>query len=290
MKKIFFNILTASFCLGMMGCQEDEALLFQDVARVQFTSGVEDYPYSFVWLDKSQESAIIKLPILVTGGPVDVERTVKVTQVEEFDVTYEYDNKGYVVDSTVTPKPNPAVAGVHYVPFNDSEAQALLKVKAGVVKDSLAIILKRDASLTTEKVRLRLRLEASDDLELGESKYLERTIVFSDMLEQPSGWYYKNWYTYSIAYSYLGNYSVPKHELMIRVLQRWQNSESRVDDEWIAKGNADPTIFVYWRSKFVEELNAFNNNPENIESGMAPMRENPNDLSSALVTFPTKIN
>ena len=284
MKKIFY-ILTASFCLGMMGCQEDEALLFQDVARVQFTSGVEDYPYSFVWLDKSQESAIVKLPILVTGGPVDIERTVKVTQVEEFDVTYEYDNKGYVIDSTVTPKPNPAVAGVHYVPFNDSEAQALLKVKAGVVKDSLAIILKRDASLTTEKVRLRLRLEASDDLELGESKYLERTIVFSDMLELPS-----EWYSYSNAYYYLGNYSVPKHELMIRVLKKLQSSDSRVDDEWLRKGNADPTIFVYWRSKFVEELNAFNNNPENIESGIAPLRENPNDLGSALVSFPTKVN
>ena len=284
MKKIFY-ILTASFCLGMMGCQEDEALLFQDVARVQFTSGVEDYPYSFVWLDRSQESAIVKLPILVTGGPVDIERTVKVTQVEEFDVTYEYDNKGYVIDSTVTPKPNPAVAGVHYVPFNDSEAQALLKVKAGVVKDSLAIILKRDASLTTEKVRLRLRLEASDDLELGESKYLERTIVFSDMLELPS-----EWYRYSNAYYHLGNYSVPKHELMIRVLKKLQSSDSRVDDEWLRKGNADPTIFVYWRSKFVEELNAFNNNPENIESGIAPLRENPNDLGSALVTFPTKVN
>ena len=289
MKKIFY-ILTASFCLGMMGCQEDEALLFQDVARVQFTSGVEDYPYSFVWLDKSQGNAVVKLPILVTGGPADVERTVKVTQVEEYDVTYEYDNKGYVIDSTVTPKPNPAVAGVHYVPFNEPDAQALLKVKAGVVKDSLAIILKRDASLETEKVRLRLRLEASDDLQLGESKYLERTIIFSDMLEQPSGWYYKNYYTYSVAYSYLGNYSVPKHELMIRVLQRLQSSESRVDDQWIAKGNADPTIFVYWRSKFVEELNAFNNNPENIESGIAPLRENPNDLGSALVTFPTKVN
>ena len=283
MKKIFY-ILTASFCLGMMGCQEDEALLFQDVARVQFTSGVEDYPYSFVWLDKSQESAIVKLPILVTGGPADVERTVKVTQVEEFDVTYEYDNKGYVIDSTVTPKPNPAVAGVHYVPFNDSEAQALLKVNAGVVKDSLAIILKRDASLTTEKVRLRLRLEASDDLELGESKYLERTIVFSDMLEQPSAWY-----NYSNAYYYLGNYSVPKHELMIRVLKLLQNSDSRVDEEWISKGNSDPTIFVYWRSKFVEELNTFNNNPENIASGVAPLREDPNNPSSALVTFPTKV-
>lgn len=153
------------------------------------------------------------------------------------------------------------------------------------MKDSLAIILKRDASLTTEKVRLRLRLEASDDLELGESKYLERTIVFSDMLELPS-----EWYRYSNAYYYLGNYSVPKHELMIRVLKKLQSSDSRVDDEWLRKGNADPTIFVYWRSKFVEELNAFNNNPENIESGIAPLRENPNDLGSALVTFPTKVN
>lgn len=284
MKKIFY-ILTASFCLGTMGCQEDEALLFQDVARVQFTSGVEDYPYSFIWLDKSQESAVVKLPILVTGGPVNVERTVNVTQVEEYDVTYEYDNKGYVIDSTVTPKPNPAVAGVHYVPFNDSEAQALLKVKAGVVNDSLAVILKRDVSLETQKFRLRLRLEASDDLQVGESKYLERTIIFSDMLEKPS-----EWYNYSGAYYYLGNYSVPKHELMIRVLQRLQSSDSRVDDEWIAKGNADPTIFVYWRSKFVEELNAFNNNPDNIASGIAPLREDPNDLSSALVTFPTKVN
>lgn len=76
---------------------------------------------------------------------------------------------------------------------------------------------------------------------------------------------------------------------MIRVLQRLQSSDSRVDDEWIAKGNADPTIFVYWRSKFVEELNAFNNDPENIESGIAPMREDPNNPSSALVTFPTKV-
>lgn len=288
MKKIFCA-LTVSACLGMMGCQEDDALLFQDVARVQFTSGVEDYPYSFVWLDKSQEYSVVKLPILVTGGPSDVERTLKVTQVEEFDVTYEYDNKGYVIDSVVTPKPNPAISGVHYVPFDDSEARALLKFEANVVKDSLAIILKRDASLKTEKVRLRLRLEPSDDLQVGESKYLERTIVFSDMLEQPSGWYYKNSYTYSTAYSYLGNYSVPKHELMIRVLQRLQSSDSRVDDEWIAKGNSDPTIFVYWRSKFVEELNAFNNNPDNIASGVAPLHEDPNDPSSALVTFPTKV-
>ena len=132
--------------------------------------------------------------------------------------------------------------------------------------------------------KVEIDFNASDDLELGESKYLERTIVFSDMLEQPSAWY-----NYSNAYYYLGNYSVPKHELMIRVLKLLQNSDSRVDEEWISKGNSDPTIFVYWRSKFVEELNTFNNNPENIASGVAPLREDPNNPSSALVTFPTKV-
>jgi hypothetical protein len=39
----------------------------------------------------------------------------------------------------------------------------------------------------------------------------------------------------------------------------------------------------------VEELNTFNNNPENIASGVAPLREDPNNPSSALVTFPTKV-
>ncbi len=285
MKKLFAII----GCVLAMGCQEDLIMTYEDQARVQFTSSTEDMPYSFVWLDDSHTEAVVKLPLRVIGGPAEVERQLEVAQVEEFDVVYEYDSKGYVVDSTVTPIENPAVAGVHYVPFDDPRAQALLKVAPGVVQDSLSIILKRDATLSAGKVRLRVQLKASDDFLLGESKYLERTVVFSDMLEQPSGWYYKNWYTYSTAYSYLGTYSVPKHELMIRVLQKLQGPDSRVDDEWIAKGNADPTIFVYWRSKFVEELEAFNNNPDNIASGAAPLREDPANSNSTPVTFPTKV-
>ncbi|MBQ8501393.1 MAG: DUF4843 domain-containing protein [Bacteroides sp.] len=287
MRKLFYFIATI-IAIHITGCQEEEALIFQDAARIQFTSN-DDLPYSFIWLDKSQEQATVKLPLRVIGGPQNTEREVKVSQIEEFDITYEYDNKGYVIDSVVTPVGNPALPGTHYVTFDNPEAQALLKVAPGVVQDSLAIILKRDASLSSGKVRLRVRLEASDDFLLGESKYLERTIIFSDMLEQPSGWYYRSYYDKSTAYSYLGNYSVPKHELMVRVLQRLQGKDSRVDDEWIAKGNADPTIFVYWRSKFVEELNAFNSDPDNIASGVAPLREDPTNSNSTLVTFPTKV-
>ena len=283
MKKIFYILTAVLGCGLLVSCQEEESLLFSDQARVQFTS-TDDYAYSFVWSDKSVTEDVVKLPIRVIGGPQDVVRKLRVSQIEEFDTTYEYDNKGYIIDSTVTPKANPAESGVHYVPFNDAKAQELLVVAAGNVTDSVAIIVKRDASLTEKKVRLRVQLEVSDDFLQGESRYLSRTIVLSDMLEQPA-----SWASYTNARNYLGTYSVAKHELMIKVLKELQSSDSKVDDEWIKKGNADATVFVYWRAKFVEALEEFNNDPANIASGAAPLRENPSDPTSALVTFPTKV-
>ena len=283
MKKLFY-ILIAIIGAGATSCQVEDAMLFDDCARVQFTT-TDDYPFSFVWLDQSVTSAVVKLPIKVIGGPQNTERVLNAVQAEEFDVTYTYDSKGYVIDSTVTPKANPAQSGLHYVSFTDTEAQQVMKVKAEAVKDSLCVILKRDASLSTTKYRLRVRLAASDDFEVGESKYLERTIIVSDMLEQPTNW--RSGYS---AYNYLGTYSVPKHELMIRVLQSVQGSDARVDDEWINKGNSDPTIFVYWRGKFNEELARFNNDPANIASGAAPLREDPTNPNSTLISFPTRVN
>lgn len=283
MKKLLY-ILTTVIGAWTTSCQVEDAMLFNDCARVQFTT-TEDYPFSFVWLDESITTAVVKLPIKVIGGPQDVERALDAVQVEEFDVTYKYDSKGYVVDSTVTAKPNPAQSGMHYVPFNDSQAKELMKVKANLVTDSLQVIVKRDASLATAKYRLRVKLQATADFEVGESKYLERTIVVSDMLEQPTNW--KSGYS---AYNYLGSYSVPKHELMIRVLQSVQGSDARLDNDWINKGNSDPTIFVYWRGKFNEELERFNSDPENIASGAAPLREDPSNPNSTLISFPTRVN
>ena len=283
MKKLLY-ILIAVIGAGATSCQVEDAMLFNDCARVQFTTA-DDYPFSFVWLDESITTAVVKLPIKVIGGPQDVERALDAVQIEEFDVTYTYDSKGYVVDSTVTAKPNPAQSGTHYVPFNDSQAKELMKVKANLVTDSLQVIVKRDASLATAKYRLRVKLQATADFEVGESKYIERTIVVSDMLEQPANW--KSGYS---AYTYLGPYSVPKHELMIRVLQSVQGSNARLDNDWIIKGNSDPTIFVYWRGKFKEELERFNSDPENIASGAAPLREDPSNPNSALISFPTRVN
>ena len=100
----------------------------------------------------------------------------------------------------------------------------------------------------------------------------------SDQLEQPV-----NWTRYSSVQSYLGAYSKPKHELMIEVLH------DKVDENWLDQMVNDRPNLIFWRGKFQEALNAFNNDPANIASGKAPLRENPNDNNSAEVTFPSNV-
>ena len=183
---------------------------------------------------------------------------------------------GNVVDSTVTERPEKAVAGVHYAAFNSAETMPLQVIRAGRVTDSIGIKLLRDTSLLEGNFRLRIKLAANEDFDIGESKWLERTIVVADRLEKPSNWNYTTTY-------YLGDYSKTKHELMIEVYK------GKVDNEWVEEANNSSSFAVYWRGKFAEALDIFNSNPDNIESGKAPMREDPNDPNSKLITFPTKI-
>lgn len=280
--------LVCIFCIwvSMAGCQEEKEYLFQDVARVQFVGQgdlvPEDLVYSFVWLGKDRWRDTVYLSLRVLGGPAEVDRCLKVSQIEEYDVTYERDNKGYIIDSVVVVKKNKAVPGIHYVAFDDPEVQNLMRVRANHVVDSLPVILLRDSSLTKEKMRLKIKLENSDDFQLGERGWLTKTVIFSDKLEKPDSWNYTT-------DRYLGKYSESKYELMILVVKDFLGSEYLVDDEWIERGNKDNAIFVFWRGKFIEKLNEFNENPENIASGKAPLRENSEDPNSDLIKFPTKI-
>ena len=59
MKKLLY-LFIAIFSIGATACQEQEPLMFDDYARIQFTSAVEDYSYSFIWSDESVTSAVVK--------------------------------------------------------------------------------------------------------------------------------------------------------------------------------------------------------------------------------------
>ena len=277
MKKFIYFMLP--LCLGLTGCHEEDGLLFNDKARILLTTDIGDYSYSFVWSDESKKRDTVYLPVRVMGGPSDKDRHVMFEQVSEYNVTYIKDKWGYVTDSVVTERTDKAVADRHYVAFDNPEYQNLFIIPAGKVLSEIGIILLRDASLTKEKVRLRVRLKANGDFELGESKLLERTVAFSDMLEQPSNWVSRQMNLI------LGTYSKAKHRLMMEVV----GGGTKIDEEWIEKASNSNSFILYWRMKFIEALEKYNNDPENKDKGLAPMREDANDPNSALVTFPSKI-
>lgn len=243
-------------------CSEDNGLVYTDWARLQFYADgdITDLSYSFVWGSATRQRDTVYLPVRVLGGPADYDRTADLEQVFDSAATED-----------VQAKPS-----VHYVPFNDEGARKLLTVRAGRVIDSIGVIVLRDASLAKAAVRLRLRIKENNEFGVGETKKLERSIVISDLLEKPSTWDRTTDY-------YLGTYSTAKHQLMLKVVG------GKVDDEWITKVNASTSLMVYWRGKFEEALENFNNDPANIASGLAPLREDASNPNSKLVTFPTKL-
>lgn len=276
MKRIY--ILTISIFFTVFGCSEEKGLLFDDTDRLQFVTvgdkAPEDLIYSFVWHDETVKRDTVYIPLRVIGRVASKDRYVRVSQVTEYRVEYKRDNKGYIVDSIVHELKNKAEPGVHYVPFDAPEVKRLMKIRADKVEDELPVILLRDKSLKDTSMRLRIQLGVSEDFQLGEQQIIARTLVISDRFEKPAAW---NQVRY-----YLGSYSIAKYMLMLKVV------EEKIDDEWLVKMGKDIPTLVYWRGKFKKALDDFNNDPENIKSGKAPLREDPDKPGSALVDFPNQ--
>lgn len=276
MKKIYILIIPILFTV--FGCREEKGFLFDDVDRLQFVTvegkAPEDLVYSFVWYDETVKRDTVYIPLRVIGRVAPDDRYVRVFQVTEYRVEYKRDNKGYVVDSIVHELKNKAVPGVHYVPFDASEVKHLMKIRANKVEDELPVILLRDKSLKDSSVRLRIELGISKDFQLGEKRIIARTLVISDRFEEPMAWK-------KVQY-YLGSYSNAKYMLMLEVVGE------KIDDEWLMKMKDDLPTLVYWRGKFIKALDDFNNDPDNIKNGKAPLREDPGNPGSKLVVFPNQ--
>lgn len=258
------------FVLCLMGCQEAGEYLFDDVGRIQLKDN-SALNYSFVYVPSEKMRDTIKVPVNVIGGPSDKLRKLSLSQITEYEVSYVKDEYGNVTDTIRTEVMNKAIPGVHYVDFKDPEIEGLLCVRPNEVKTDIPVILLRDTSLKTHEVRLGLKLEISADFQLGESALLKQTIVISDLLAKPSKW--------SAACDlFLGKYSTTRHRFMIDVLKM------PIDDVWLSRGWGER---LYMRDKCSKALEIFNNDPDKLASGEAPLREDPGNPNSPLVKFPT---
>lgn len=258
------------------GCKKADYILYNDGHRIQIADTTQ-LSYSFLYKDPSVIRDTVYVQMNTIGGITDYARAVIIEQISEYDKTYVRDpatNK--ITDSVITEKPFKAIAGKHYISFTDPSLQNLMVIRADSSIDKLPIILLRDTSLKTNSYRLRIKLIANDEFAIGETKMVERTIVFSDRLERFESW--KTDISSSPAFVSFGKYSTGKHQFMIDVLK------VRIDEEWYKAIIAAGAV-QHYKVLLRDALAAFNADPANIAAGKAPVRET-SDPASPIITFP----
>lgn len=116
-----------------------------------------------------------------------------------------------------------AVAGTHFLSFDDPELKKHLVVKAGATTATVPVVLYRHPDLQEHKIYLRFALKENENFK--ESFYKNRYMVIemSDMLSMP-----KEWGMGHIQHYFAGPYSVAKHRFMIDYAT-WT-----LDDKWFA--------------------------------------------------------
>lgn len=257
-------------------CKKNNYLLYSDIARVQQEDTTE-LTYSFVYAEQLVIRDTIYIPVSTIGGITDKDRPVKLEQLTEYDYTYVRDPvTNQIKDTIKTERPFKAVAGKHYVAFDDPAIAKLMVVRANKAKDSVPVILLRDPSLKDNSWRLRFTIVANDQFATGESKAMQKTIIFSDRLERFFSWRFDN--GTAPAWTNFGNYSTRKHQFLIETLQ------TQIDETWYQTVRGMGAL-EHYKELLKNALRVYNQNPDNIASGKAPMRET-DSPASPLVTFP----
>ncbi len=159
-----------------------------------------------------------------------------------------------------------ALPGIHYVAFDDPQVRDLYQVPAHRNYVDLPILVKRDISLKSETVNLKIRLVDGPDFKVGYADRSETLITISDMLEKPT-----LWTNYAIQY-FLGAYGPVKHQFMIDV-----TGES-IDDDWfralgLHNGTSELAYLMYLGTWFSDKLDE--RNAERAAAGLEPLREAP---------------
>ncbi|MEA5006874.1 MAG: DUF4843 domain-containing protein [Rikenellaceae bacterium] len=153
-----------------------------------------------------------------------------------------------------------AVAGTHYVSFNDASLKKYYFMRANRSRDSIPVVLKRDGSLKENSYNLMIRIESNKDFKLISKERNGVRIVLTDQLARPS-----RWAIYCSAY--FGDYGPVKHKWMIEQTgKKWDDDylnnvlgfTSSDDYETGVNDNYDGGYCSYLSQSLVNKLSEYN--------------------------------
>lgn len=176
MKKLIYILILGCLVYALGGCDQDIDYPYQGKDRIQFqhytlnANGSRHYidsiVYSFGLTADTILTDTLKLVMEYTGYTSDQPRIYHVR-----------------VDADSTN----AVAGTHYAAIEEKQI-----FRPGKLTDTLRIVIYReslpDDYTTTENIRLDLKLESSEDFDLGLQRGIRKKILLNNYMSEPTWW------------------------------------------------------------------------------------------------------
>lgn len=178
---------------------------------------------------------------------------------------------------------NDAVAGTHYIAFDNASMKNHYVVKAGDSKATLPVVIKRDASLKSKSVNLLIRITPNSYFKLINPVRNRVRLIFSDQLSRPNCWAY-------YCSSYFGSYGSVKHQWLI------EQTGNKWDDEYLSEilgftssststngtnSNYDSGYCSYLRAALIKKLTDYNS--ARTAQGLEVLKED----DGTVVSFPS---
>ena len=171
MKNRFFIYTMILIGSLFAACEEDLKPYAEDTCWVYFDLiGSADtlQNRTFVYAGGDAETDTVWIPLKTIGKVMNFDRPVTLTQVQGDGLN--------------------AVAGTHFVPFNDQSLSTEYVIPAGKTTVELPIVLKRDASLKTDKVLVEFTLTANNYFTPGFVGPQTVQVWVTDQMDRPSYW------------------------------------------------------------------------------------------------------
>ena len=170
MKNIVLFILSVFMLLGI-SCKKNVALEYENDPALYFTND----PYG--QRDSIHHSFFI----------IDGDRDTVYVEIQTMGMTSN-NVRPFVLEQTNEGTPNAAIAGVHYIAFDDPSVSKFYVIPAHNVKVNVPIILLRDESLNTGEVRLAFKISSNEYFRQGIAAWTNFLIKTSAQASKPKIW------------------------------------------------------------------------------------------------------
>jgi len=183
-KAIKYSFLILALAMGVSSCQEKVVNRFEGESSLFFYRGsgnskgapqTDSVSYSFFLAASSVTVDTVWVDVQLTGVPSTKDRVLPIVQ-------------------SNTAEAGSAVAGTHYVAFNDPAFAKYLILPANKVSVSVPVIVKRTAEMATSEFRLDMEITTNEFFVAGIKDRTNYTVKITAMAVKPALWDVANSY------------------------------------------------------------------------------------------------